>query len=180
LQEANVIGSTALYTQVLAPQPAAASMALLRDYVRIRLDFVRHPRALDLMSGAIAESNALQLRLWRIAMDAGAADPRSVGVGLYVASLNAMINQQETRLTAARNQVPDAVFLLLYAIAMVAMGFTGYGAGLSGPRGRVPIALMAVLVASVIGLIVDIDYPRSGLVAVSQQPMLDLAASLGL
>jgi hypothetical protein len=180
LQEANAIGTAALRTQVLAPQPAAASLALLRDYVQIRLDLARNARAPTELNKEIGESNALQQKLWRIAMDASAGDPRSVSIGLYVQSLNAMIDLQETRLMAARSQVPNIVFLLLYVIAAVAMGFTGYDAGLSGPRGRVPIALMSVLVATVIGLIVDIDYPRSGLVAVSQQPMSDVAASLGM
>ena len=180
LQEANAIGTAALRTQVLAPQSAAASLALLRDYVQIRLDLARNARAPTELNKEIGESNALQQKLWRIAMDASAGDPRSVSIGLYVQSLNAMIDLQETRLMAARSQVPNIVFLLLYVIAAVAMGFTGYDAGLSGPRGRVPIALMSVLVATVIGLIVDIDYPRSGLVAVSQQPMSDVAASLGM
>jgi hypothetical protein len=200
LQEANAIGTAALRTQVLAPQPATASLALMRDYVRIRLDLVRNPRSPTLLDKEIGESSALQQKLWRIAVDASAGEPRSVSIGLYIQSLNAMIDLQETRLMAARNQVPNIVFMLLYVIAAAAIGFAGYGSGLcgsgvsgsrvpgsrvpgsgvSGPRGRVPIALMGVLVATVIGLIVDIDYPRSGLLAVSQQPMLDVAASLGM
>jgi hypothetical protein len=180
LQEANAIGTAALRSQELTPQPAATSLALLRDYARTRLDIAHNPRSLDRVEAMISDSDELQRQLWRIAMDASAADPRSVGVGLYVQSLNAMIDLQETRLMAGRSHVPDVVFLLLYAIAMVAVGFAGYRIGMTGPRGRVPNAIMGVLIATVIGLIVDIDHPRSGLVTVSQQPMLDLAASLGL
>lgn len=180
LREANAIGTAALRTEALAPSQADASKALLRDYVRLRLDVARNPRSLQRLSTVIAESNGIQQKLWHVAMTATTAEPRSVGIGLYVQALNDMFDLQETRLTAARNQVPDAVFLVLYVIATVAMGFTGYSAGCIGNRGRVPNVIMSVLIATVIGLVVDIDFPRSGLITVSQQPMLDLAASLGM
>jgi hypothetical protein len=60
----------------------------------------------------------------------------------------------------------------------VAVGFSGSAVGLEGKQGRIPTAILGALVASVIGLIADIDRPRSGFVTINQQPILDVQVSL--
>lgn len=61
---------------------------------------------------------------------------------------------------------------------MVAIGFSGYAVALEGKQGRIPYLILGTLVAVVIGVIADIDRPWGGFVTVSQQPILDLQASL--
>ena len=107
-----------------------------------------------------------------------ALDAHAVPAGLFVRSLNDLIDVHETRLTADRNHVPPAVILLLYGIAVVALGFAGYNGGVVGARGRLPLAVMALTVVTVITLIMDLDRPRRGLVTVSQQPMADLLSGV--
>ena len=58
-----------------------------------------------------------------------------VPTGLVIQTLNEMIDDQEKRLTALRNQVPNIFLLLLYGLATVAGAFSGYAAGLHEPRG---------------------------------------------
>jgi hypothetical protein len=41
-----------------------------------------------------------------------------------------MIDNQGKRLTAVRNHVPDVVILMLFGVAGVACGFSGYASGL--------------------------------------------------
>ena len=45
---------------------------------------------------------------------------------------------------------------------------------------RLPVYLMAMLVSAVILLIQDLDRPNTGFVKVSQQPMIDAAASIAV
>ena len=101
-----------------------------------------------------------------------------VPTGVFIQSLNEMIDDREKHITANRNRVPNIVLLTLYGIAIVASGFTGYAAGLEARRSRLPVYMMALLVAAVILLIQDLDRPSSGFITVSQQPMLDTALSL--
>ena len=89
-----------------------------------------------------------------------------------------MIDQQEVRLAAARNRVPPTVLFLLYGIALVGIGLSGYVGGLASRSGRLPHALMALMVATVIVMIDDIDRPQSGLITVGQQPLINLKESL--
>jgi len=94
-----------------------------------------------------------------------------------------MFNEHQKHLTALQARVPDIVLLGLYAIAVVSLGFTGYVSGNNPRFWRLPIYITAILVASVILLIQDIDRPGAGLpstgfVSISQQPMLETAEAL--
>ena len=89
-----------------------------------------------------------------------------------------MIDQQGKRLAALRNRVPNIVMLALFGIAAVGTAFTGYGSGLEVRRTRLPLYLMALLLSAVLLLILDLDRPAAGFIEVSQQPMIDAAASI--
>lgn len=177
LNEANAIHTTALRARMLPEPYGSVVRKLLRDYVQLRVDLLRKPQDEDLMEEATIRSDDLQAQLWQQAVEVNTADPHA-NIALFVQSLNQTIDLQETRVLAARNRVPGVLFLLLYGIAMVAVGFSGFAVGLEGKHGRIPAKILGALIASVIGLIADIDRPRSGFITVSQQPILDLQASL--
>jgi len=178
LNEANAIGTAALRARLLPAPYDAESVRLLRDYARIRVDFTGGVIAPNEMDAAIARSNDIQEGLWLRAKAVAAKDSAMVPAGIYIQSLNEMFDNQEKRLTAWRNRVPNIVFFALYAIAAVSLGFTGYASGLEARRWRLPVYIMSVLAAGVILLIQDIDRPGAGFISVSQQPMIDTAASL--
>jgi hypothetical protein len=179
VNEANAIGTTALRARMLPEPHAAEVIKLLRDYVQLRLDARRITASAASLEQMIARSGELQAELWQHAAAVSAAEPRSVPVGLFVQTLNQMIDLQEIRLAAGRNRVPVAVFLLLYAVAVVALGFGGYIGGLSGGReGRIPIAIMAVMIATVIAAVGDLDRSQGGFITVDQQAMENLKKSL--
>jgi hypothetical protein len=49
--------------------------------------------------------------------------------------------------------------------------FSGYVSGLAGRRGRMPVMIVAMLVAGEIGMIGDIDRSQSGFTTASQRAM---------
>jgi hypothetical protein len=174
LEEANAIGSTANFAQML-PEPAQGQILhLLRDYVAVRigLGIPFDPSKLD---RDIARSLDLQVRLWRQAISVTEAAPQSLPAYRFVASLNEMNNIHESRITALRYHVPGAVIVMLTAVAMVAMGFTGYQASLTGSRRRISTLIMSVTVATVLILVVDLDQPARGWIQVPVQPLVDAA-----
>ena len=178
LNEANAIGTTALRARLLPAPHNTESLKLLREYVQVRLDFAQKLRSPREQAAAIARSNAIQEALWQEATAVAAKDTAIVPTGLFIQTLNEMIDNQEKRLTALRNRVPNIVLLALYATAIIASAFTGYASGIETRRSRVPMYVMGVLVVAVILLIQDLDRPGYGFVTVSQQPMIDTAASL--
>lgn len=178
LREANAIGTAGLRARLLPAPHNAESLNLLRDYVGVRVSLMDATGAQPSLDAAVGRANALQESLWREAKSAAAKDNGMVPTGLFIQALNDVFDAQETRLTAYRHRVPRIVFFALYGIAALGVGFSGYASGLERRRWRLPVYLVALLVASVILLIQDIDRPDSGSVRVSAQPMIDTANAL--
>ena len=126
----------------------------------------------------VARSLELQTRLWQQAVAVTAEAPQSLPVYRFVGSLNEMNNIHERRLTSLRYHVPGAVMYMLIGVSMVAMGFTGYNAGVTGSRRRIAILIMSLTIAGVIMLVVDLDQPARGLIQVPVDPLVEAAEGI--
>ena len=174
LAEANAIG-TAYLRAAMIPEPMRTeSRSLLRDYVDARLEGVQPGK----VEQAIAKSEMLHDRLWSQAVAAAEKD-RSPITGLYIQSLNEVIDLHAKRIMVAlQSRIPGAIWLSLYLLAALAMIAIGYHQGLSkSTRSFVAVALTLAFSATLI-LVVDLDRPGEGLLRVSQQSMIDLRNSI--
>jgi hypothetical protein len=89
-------------------------------------------------------------------------------VGLFVQSLNEVIDLHAKRLQAAlRSRIPGAIWLGLFAVASLSLATMGYHAGLSGTRRSLAILAVAVTFSVVIELIGDLDRPQEGVLRIS-------------
>ena len=178
LNEANAIGTTALRARLLSEPHRTEVLKLLREYVQTRLDITQRTTSQSELMAAIDRSNALQEALWQHAEAVSAKENGMVPTGLFIQTLNEMIDNQGKRLAALRNRVPNVVPLALFGIAAVASAFAGYGSGFEAKRTRLPVYTTGVVVVAVIMLILDLDRPSAGFIEISQQPMIDTAASI--
>jgi len=178
LDEANAIGTTYLRAQLL-PEPQRREISdLLRGYVKVRLDFYEagtDDTKLDAVNQATAR---LQAQLWELGRTLSEKDPRAVSYGMFLQSLNEVIDLHNKRLTALENHVPEIILILLYFVAMVATALIGYGCGLGEVRNFFVTVVASILIAAVIFVIIDLDRPRRGLIRVSQARMLELRDSM--
>jgi hypothetical protein len=125
LNEANAIGTAALRARLL-PNRTMETLKLLREYVKIRLDITQDPASQTELTAAIGRSNTLHEALWQQAKAVVAKDNGMVPTGLFIQSLNEMIDSQGKRLAALNNSVPSIVLLALFGVAATAnaSGFT--------------------------------------------------------
>lgn len=175
VQESNAIGTAALRSQFLPASHGDEINRLFRRYVEIRLKSVLRTRQnspereqLDI------EVRHIHGRLWHIASEAAAEDPRSIPLGLFTHAMNEVIDIKAKRDIAVANHVPEGVLLFLLAFAVLAAGVLGYGNGLAGDRMRILAAAYFVIIALAIVLVIDLDHPQQGLARTSQQSMLQL------
>jgi hypothetical protein len=178
LNEANAIGTAALRARLLPAPHNAESLALLRDYTKIRLRITQRVPSSSQLNVAIDESNAIQEDLWKQVRAVSAKTDAMVPTGLFIQALNEMIDSQAKRVAAVRSRVPNVILLALYATAAVAIGYASYGRALEGRHWRPAVYVAGALTAGVILLIQDLDRPSAGFINVSQQPMIDAAESL--
>jgi hypothetical protein len=104
LNEANAIGTAALRARLLPTPHNAECLKLLREYIQIRLDIARNTTSPPEVAAAVARSNAIQEALWQQVKAVAAKDNAMVPTGLFIQSLNEMIDDQEKRLTAVANR----------------------------------------------------------------------------
>lgn len=170
LREANAIGTTFLRADFL-PEPKSAEVRrLLREYVDLRLRFVMVG---DIgLDEALERSGAYHRELWSIADAAADATPRSVPVGLFIDTLNEVIDLHEERVTIGlRYRIPPSLLYTLYLLALVSMGTMGLHFGLSGTRSIPSTVALVISFTAILLLIIDLDSPVQRLFEVSQDPL---------
>jgi hypothetical protein len=178
IDQANAIGTALLRARLLpAPYPAQA-FPLLREYVDSRLEYNAAGSDEAAVAAAEAHGARLENQLWEIARAALNEDPRSQPASLFTQVLNDVFDLREKRLFALNDHVPTAVSVLLYSVAITAMGLVAYGCGLSGRRRASTNLTFAFLIALALIIIMDIDRPREGFVRVSQASLVRLQQSL--
>jgi hypothetical protein len=174
LDEANAIGTTYLRAGML-PERGEEIRGLLRDYVAARLEAVRSGK----LAEGIRRSEDIQQKVWTDAEAVGEKNPNSILVGLFVQSLNEMIDLHAKRVQAAvRSRIPGPIWLGLFAVAVLSLAGMGYFEGLTGTRRSLAVIAVAIAFSVVIELIADLDRPQEGVLRVSQQALLDVQRSM--
>ena len=101
-----------------------------------------------------------------------------MSIGLYVQSLNEVIDVHSKPVAAFRNRVPGIVLVPLLAVGALAMAVIGHGWAQGNRHHHLLTGVLSIWIASVVLVIMDLDRPRRGLIRVSQQSMIDLRKSL--
>jgi hypothetical protein len=177
VDEANAVGTAYLRADIL-PEPQRNEIRdLLREYVEVRLKIVRELKTYG--DKGIARSEELHRLLWDQITDLGRDNDRSVVVGLFVQSLNEVIDIHAKRVAAGLvHRIPEVIWITLFFIGILGTTVIGYRAGLSGTRG-IPATLALILAFSaVMILIMDLDRPGQSLFQVSQQSMVKLLENM--
>ena len=180
LNEANAIGTTALRARLL-PEPHRTEFAgsSMGEYVKIRLDITARPPSQTELKDAIDRSDVIQEALWQQAKVMTAKDSGMVPTGLFIQTLNEMIDNQSQSVWQRFATGCRTLYCCCFSASQpLPLGFTGYATGLDARRTRPPVYIVGLLVAVVILLIVDLDRPSGGFIKVSQQPMIDTAAGI--
>jgi hypothetical protein len=176
LDESNAIGTAFLRAAMLPVGEAAPVRHLLREYTDIRIEAAGGAD----MAEALEHSDRIHTQLWDEAVAAAADDPRSVPTGLFIDSLNTVIDLHSSRVMASlRSRLPTAVWIVLFGVGFLSFFTIGYQNGLTSPA-RSPAALvLAIAFGLVLWLVADLDRPGEGLLRVSQAPLIDLRNSMG-
>lgn len=177
--EANAIGTAWLRTDLLPLPEQAQARTLLRRYVDIRLALARAGGDLAAARQARREAARLQADYWRVV---AAAVPRIAPAsiaGPIMQAANDMLDLGAARHAALDARVPESVLIGVIAYALIGAQLMGYALGAQRERHLFACAVLFLLLTLAIGLIFDLDRPRSGTITVSQQPLLELRAQMG-
>lgn len=180
-QEVNAIGTAWLRLDLLTPASQPALREQFRRYTALRSTAYLHGSDLAAQQQQLAAANQLQGQIWQAALHAsqqGSAAPQATM--LLLPALNDMFDITTTRAMATLNHPPSVVFVLLAVLILVGALLVGFDMAGSGERSWLHIIVFASIMALAVFVIVDLEYPRQGLIRVNDadQAMQVLLASM--
>ena len=178
IEEANAVGTSYLRAKTL-PEPRSSEIQeLLRQYAALRVEMAS-TKAAGPEKIREFDNRAKQLHglLWTPAAAIARENPNPIN-SIFLVTLNEMIDLHAKRLAAFRNRVPFSIYLVLFIVSTVLLWLFGHYFGRQRKRMRLLTTVLALLVASVMWLILDLDQPAKGAIKASQQSLIELHQDL--
>ncbi len=180
-EEANAIGTAWLRLDVLPADAQPALRDAFRRYLDARIEAYRKIADEPAAREALARAEAQQRTIWSQAL---AALPRAElpqTPMLVLPALNDMIDITTTRLMATQIHPPRIVYAMLVGVALAASLFGGYAAAERPRPSLLHLLGFAFIVALSLFVILDLEYPRLGLIQVEEadRMLIELRASMG-
>ena len=180
-EEANAIETAYLRLQLVA-QPARPDLQeLFRRYVDSRLEVYRRLPNMQFAEQEMAKSKNIQEKIWEDAVSATVLPNSHPDAGkLLLPALNNMIDISTTRTMALQVHPPRVVYALLFGLGLICSLLAGYRMAVGRSRSFLHIFAFTVITVIVAYVILDVEYPRSGLIrlAASDQLLVQVRESM--
>jgi len=165
--EANAIGTAYLRLDLLPTAAQPPLRATFRDYVDTRLATYRKLPDLEAARGELARSQKLQGDIWTQAIAAARGpDARPSAEMLLVPALNEMFDITTVRVAATLTHPPLVIYAMLVGLAFASALLSGIRSAGEGSQEWMHKVGFAAIVSATIYVILDIEFPRLGLVRV--------------
>lgn len=181
VEEANDIGTAWYRIDLLPPARQAGMRDLFRQYMDARIQTYSNVTDPEATSASLAKGEQLQRQIWAAAVagadEAGKVAPYSV----LLPALNEMFDITTTRVAVTQMHPPAVVYAMILVLASVGSVFSGYGLGGAQQRSWVHRLAFPLATAAALFVIVDMEFPRLGLIRVDSMDylMADLRRMMG-
>jgi hypothetical protein len=162
----------------LPEEDRGEAVALLQQYVDVRVKFAE-AGTLESVQMFLSEAQRLQGQLGNMAVANARKDMNSDVAAMYIDSLNEVNGIHAARVAVGiQARVPREIWLVLYCLTLLGMVSVGYQTGVSGSKRSIARQIIAFSFAFSFALIAALDRPDSGILSVTQQPLVDLYNSM--
>jgi len=179
VEEVNAISTAWSRLDLLEPGARDEARELLRQYVDRRLEVYRNVTDSDAVAAGLARIASAQAKLWE-RLIAATREDRSLPVQTILPAFNEMFDIGETRRLATEMHPPVAIYLMLGLLVMVSAFLAGFGQSRASRQSMLHLAGFAAVTSIAIYFILDMEYPRLGLIRVDSfdTALLELRASM--
>ena len=164
-EEVSFTETAYLRLQLVPESERVVSQELFRRYVDSRLETYRRLPDMQAAMGELTVSRKLQKEIWTRAVEAARLPKADLYAGeVLLPAINDMINIATTRTMILRAHPPRIVFELLFVLALICSLLAGFR--MSSAEGVYWLHIFAfiVITVSIVYVIIDIEYPRGGLI----------------
>jgi len=172
-EEVNCIETAYLRLHLLSPQAQPALQELFRHYVNSRLETYRRLPNMVAAEMEMAKSKKIQEEVWKEAVAAtGLPDAHPSAGLLLLPAINNMIDISTTRTMALQLHPPRIVYALLLGLGLICSLLAGFRMSSGQHRSWLHILGFAVLTVVIVYVMLDVEYPRAGLIRLESADQL--------
>jgi hypothetical protein len=179
-QHVNAIGTAWLRLDLLPAAEREQARDGFRRYVDTQMEIVRKPGDEAAVRAGFIRLGAIQQEIWDIIIRVAKADKSTPLAQALMPPVNEMFDLSTSRLMAARQHPPIAVFIMLGLLVLLSGLMAGFGMAKSSSQSTLHLFGFAAIMALSVYLILDIEYPRLGFVRIDSfdEIMIQLRASM--
>lgn len=174
-REANAMGTAWMRADLLPEASRAALKDELRSYAKRRIALFESQSEQE-EDRILDELFEQQKSIWRLAVS-GVANQAPLA-GVVLPPLNEMFDLLGLRNAATRRHLPVEVLTVLVACAMLSAATISFGQARQSVPVQMPAIGLVVLITAIIWLTIDLDFPRRGLVRMSDAPLRELMEAM--
>ena len=130
----------------------------------------------DQIEPLLAKVSGLHERMWRAAIKA--TQDNAPLMAVVLPPINEVIDLHSTHLAMARRHLPVPIMALLLGTAVIGISMIGFGNGRVGRRFSMLDSVYGVVLAVALWMTIDLDYPGTGLIRVSNLPVAETLAAM--
>jgi uncharacterized membrane protein YedE/YeeE len=172
-EEVNSIETAYLRLHLLSQRAQPALRELFRRYVDSRLEIYRTLPNMVAAEMEMAKSKKIQEETWAAAVAATSLpDSRPFCDLLLLPAINNMIDISTTRTMALQSHPPRIIYGLLFGLGLVCSLLAGYRMASGQHRSWLHILGFTVLTVIIVYVMLDIEYPRAGLIRLESADQL--------
>jgi phosphotransferase system glucose/maltose/N-acetylglucosamine-specific IIC component len=180
VQETNAINTAYDRLDLLPASDQPAMRRLFRDYLDARLRVYSKLPDLKAADEELRQVGEMQQEIWSRAIASNRDDSTQNVARLLLPAINDMIDVTTGRTLALHTHLPLLIFFLLVFVAILGALLAGYAMQQRKKRSMFHMVLYAAAIAITLYAILDLDYPRSGLIKIdtADQLLLHLRDSI--
>jgi hypothetical protein len=175
VKEANALGTAYLRADTVAEPERGELKAALKEYTADRVALLSR-EGRDQIEPLLAEVSGLHERMWRSAIKA--TQDNAPLMAVVLPPINEVIDLHSVHLSLARRHLPIPIMTLLLETAAISFGIVGFGNGRMGRRFSLLDSVYGAVLAVAVWMTIDLDYPRIGLIRVSNLPLAETLAAM--
>jgi hypothetical protein len=174
--DSNSIGDFYACAAMLKDPVRTKLQSVIREYLVLRVELSRKRVDRAALEEALRRFEQMHAQMTDLTAQA-INEGTPVAVAL-INTLNALTSAQAARLAAVRDVLPASVVLLLFMSAVISTALLGREQGLTGRVDVSGTVAYILLVTLAVYVTLDLNQPQTGIVTVSQEPILRLLSSI--
>ncbi len=174
--EAVSLGSTWQWFDLLNGSARDELRTKFRDYTDTRIQIYRNFRDEPQRERLVKVAERQEVEIWAQAIAASKAQGLTSGTIPLLSALSETFDIATRRFATLRAHVPGLIFVLLIGMSLGCSFLAGYSVGSSRRRHWIAILAFSFLMALTIYVVLDLEFPRLGLIRVDGYDALIIEA----